>query len=90
MPPAARLLDPTSHGGLISGPGVATVIISGQPAAVAGDIHICPIPQPHPPSPFLAGSGTVLIGGRPALRLGDEAACGAQIVAGAPTVGIGG
>lgn len=90
MPLAARLLDPTSHGGVISGPGVPAVLISGNPASVAGDIHVCPLPEPHPPSVFPSGSGTVLIGGRPALRQGDEAVCGAQIVAGAPTVDLGG
>jgi uncharacterized Zn-binding protein involved in type VI secretion len=33
---------------------------------------------------------TVLIGGRPALRMGDLSGCGAPILAGAPTVQIGG
>ena len=67
MPAAARVLDPTGHPGMITGPGV-----------------------PNPPSPFPKGSMTVLIGGRPALRMGDLSGCGAPIVAGAPTVQIGG
>ena len=35
--PAARAGDLTSHGGVIVGPGVPTVFIAGQPAAVMGD-----------------------------------------------------
>jgi uncharacterized Zn-binding protein involved in type VI secretion len=92
MPPAARVGDPTGHPGVITGPGVATVLILGMPAAVAGDLHTCSLPPtagPHPPSPFSMGSTSVLIGGRPALRLGDVAGCGAPIVLGAPTVLIG-
>jgi uncharacterized Zn-binding protein involved in type VI secretion len=92
MPPAARVLDPTAHPGLVSGPGVPTVLIMGQPAAVAGDLHTCAMPPatgPHPPSPFPMGSLTVYIGGRPALRMGDLSGCGAPIVFGATTVLIG-
>ena len=92
MPPAARLGDPTGHPGVISGPGVSTVLLGGQPAAVVGDLHTCSFPPPavHPPSPFPKGSSTVLVSGRPALRMGDTAGCGAPIVMGAPTVLIGG
>jgi uncharacterized Zn-binding protein involved in type VI secretion len=88
MPPAARITDPTSHPGIITGPGVATVLIAGMPAAVAGDLHTCSFPgtPPHPPTPFMPGSPTVLIGGRPALRVGDMSGCGAAIVAGAMNV----
>lgn len=91
MPPAARVTDSTGHPGLITGPGVANVLIGGMPAAVAGDMHTCSMPSnpPHPPSPFPMGSTTVLIGGRPALRVGDSAGCGAPIFMGAPTVSIG-
>lgn len=93
MPPAARMGDPTGHPGVVTGPGVLTVLIAGQPAAVVGDLHTCSMPTPagpHPPAPFLKGSLTVLIGGRPALRMGDMSTCGAPIVMGAPTVIIGG
>lgn len=91
MPFAARVTDTTSHPGLISGPGVATVLIGGLPAAVAGDMHTCSFPgtPPHPPAPFPTGSAKVLIGGRPALRVGDMAPCGAAIVMGATNVEIG-
>lgn len=92
MPPAARVGDTTAHPGVITGPGVPTVLIGGMPAAVVGDVHTCsfPPPPPHPPSPFPMGSTTVMIGGRPALRVGDMAGCGAPIIVGAPTVMIGG
>jgi len=90
MPPAARLGDPSGHPGAISGPCMITVLIAGKPAARAGDMHTCSIP-PHPTSPIVPpASKTVLIGGKPAARVGDRAACGAPIVAGAPTVVIGG
>jgi uncharacterized Zn-binding protein involved in type VI secretion len=92
MPPAARLGDPTGHPGVITGPGVPTVLIGGLPAAVMGDTHTCAFPPPaaHPPTPIAKGSATVLIGGRPAARMGDFAGCGAPIVAGAFNVLIGG
>ena len=90
MPPAARILDPTAHPGVVTGPGVPTVLILGLPAAVVGDVHTCGLaPTPHPPAPFPTGSLTVFIGGRPALRVGDVAGCGAPIVVGASTVLIG-
>jgi uncharacterized Zn-binding protein involved in type VI secretion len=92
MPGAARVGDPTVHGGVVTGPGVATVLVGGQPAAVVGDLHSCPVPPSTghlPVSPFTAGSATVLVGGRPALRAGDPAGCGASVPVGAPTVLIG-
>jgi uncharacterized Zn-binding protein involved in type VI secretion len=93
MPPAARILDPTGHPGMITGPGVPNVLIGGLPAAVMGDMHACTMPPtagPHPPSPIVKGSATVLIGGRPAARMGDMSGCGAPIIMGFPTVLIGG
>lgn len=90
MPGAARVTDPTTHGGTVVGPGVATVMIGGMPAGVLGDMHACPIQPGHPPStPFVAGSATVLISGRPALRAGDSTGCGASVPVGLPTVVIG-
>ena len=89
MPPAARVGDVSTHGGTITGPGVSIVLVAGQPAAVAGDLHVCALPpNGHQPttSPFAAGSTTVLIGGRPALRTTDTCICGAMAVLGAPTV----
>ena len=93
MPFAARVGDPTGHPGVITGPGVALVLIGGMPAAVMGDLHTCampPVAGPHPPSPIAKGSMTVLIGGRGAARMGDMSGCGAPIVMGCPLVEIGG
>lgn len=91
MPAAARVGDTTIHGGTVVGPGVATVMMAGMPAAVLGDMHACVIPPNTghiPASPFTAGSATVMIQGRPALRSGDACACGASVAVGAPTVVI--
>lgn len=65
---AARLTDPTSHAGVVTGPGCPTVKIGGLIAAVASDLHTCGLPTPHPPSPFPMGSTTVKIGGKPAFE----------------------
>lgn len=91
MPAAARVGDTSNHGGGVTGPGVPTVLVGGMPAAVAGDLHACPLgSSTHPPvSPFLSGSASVLIGGRPALRAGDACLCGAAAALGDPTVLIG-
>ncbi|MBN8628786.1 MAG: PAAR domain-containing protein [Planctomycetes bacterium] len=97
MPPASRLTDmhtcpkvepgPVPHvGGPISGPGVPTVLIGSIPAAVVGDMCVCV----GPPDTIAKGSATVLIGGKPAARLGDSTGHGGVIVAGFPTVLIGG
>lgn len=96
MPPAARVNDmhvcplfngPSPHvGGPILPPGSPTVLIEGMPAARMGDMATCA----GPPDTILQGSGTVLIEGRPAARMGDMTSHGGQIVAGSPTVMIGG
>jgi len=89
MPPAARVGDLSNHGGTLTGPGVATVMIGGKPAAVAGDLHVCSLPpNAHQPtaSPFPSGSATVTIAGRPALRTTDSCLCGAMAAVGEPTV----
>lgn len=78
---------PKPHvGGPITGPGAATVLIAGLPAAVVGDLATCA----GPPDSLVLGSGTVLIAGKPAVRMGDTTAHGGIVVAGAPTVIIGG
>lgn len=97
MPPAARISDmhtcplvnpgPVPHiGGPVTGPGASNVLIGGMPAAIVGDLLVCT----GPPDTIVKGSATVLIGGRPAARMGDNTAHGGVIVAGCPTVLIGG
>ena len=95
MPPAARVGDhhtcplydgKSPHvGGPVSA-GSPTVLIGGKPAARVGDQCVCA----GPPDMIARGSATVRIGGKPAARLGDTTAHSGQIVAGAPTVNIGG
>lgn len=81
------LADPKPHvGGPILGPGVANVLIGGLPAAVIGDQAVCT----GSPDVIVKGSTTVLIGSKPAARIGDTTAHGGTIVAGCPTVWIGG
>ena len=79
--------SPIPHvGGPIVGPGKATVLIGGLPAAVVGDSCTCV----GPPDTIVKGSATVMIGNMPAARMGDTTAHGGTIVLGAPTVLIGG
>ena len=97
MPPAARVSDlhvcplvnpgGVPHvGGPITGPGAATVLIGGLPAARASDMAVCV----GPPDVLLPGSATVLIAGQPAVRLGDTTAHGGTVAGGLPSVLIGG
>ena len=100
MPPAARVTDfhqcplstpavptPIPHvGGPIAGPGAATVLIGGMPAAKVGDVAICV----GPPDAIVKGSATVKVMGLPAARMGDKTAHGGTILLGFPTVMIGG
>jgi uncharacterized Zn-binding protein involved in type VI secretion len=97
--PAARVSDmhvcpmvtpgvpPIPHvGGPILPPGMVTVLIANLPAARATDMCVCV----GPPDVIAMGSATVLIGNLPAARMGDVTGHGGTIVAGAPTVLIGG
>ena len=96
MPPAARVGDMhvcprvtglVPHvGGPVIPAGAPTVLIGGMPAARVGDMCTCT----GPPDSIVKGSATVTIGGAPAARLGDTTAHGGSIVAGAPTVLVGG
>lgn len=104
MPAAARTGDPTNHGGVITTPPpgaaatVARVLIGGRPAAVAGSVCACAIPQHLAmgpanvvmPNPAGLASGQVLIGGLPAARMRDQTTCGGMISGGAMNVLIGG
>jgi len=94
--PAARITDmhvcpmttgPVPHvGGPILPPGGVTVLIGGLPAARVGDMATCV----GPPDAIAKGSATVLISNMPAARIGDSCSHGGAIVAGCPTVLIGG
>lgn len=96
MPFAARITDMhvcpmvsgvVPHvGGPVLPPGSPTVIIGGLPAATLGDMLLCA----GGPDTIVLGSSTVLINAKPAARMGDTTAHGGSIVAGCPTVIIGG
>lgn len=99
MMPAARVGDmhscpqqtpgtpPVPHvGGPVLPPGAPTVLIGGVPAATMGSQCTCV----GPPDVIVKGSATVLIQNKPAARVGDTTAHGGAIVAGCPTVLIGG
>lgn len=68
-----------------------------QPAARAGDLHVCPMVTavvPHVGGPILPPAWPmVLIGGQPAARMGDLVLCAGPpdlVAIGSPTVLIGG
>jgi uncharacterized Zn-binding protein involved in type VI secretion len=99
MPPAARLSDmhtcpmqtpgtpPIPHvGGPILPACCPTVLIGFLPAARVGDMAMCV----GPPDTIAMGSTSVMIGYMPAARIGDPTIHGGVIVAGEPTVMIGG
>ena len=73
-------------GGPILPPGVATVLIGGQPAATVGDKCTCA----GPPDSIAAGSSSVMINKKAAARMGDSTSHGGSITAGCTTVIIGG
>jgi uncharacterized Zn-binding protein involved in type VI secretion len=98
MPPAARISDmhtcPMATPGTPPVPHVGGPIVKGQPnvmigfmpAARVSDTCICV----GPPDVIAKGSATVMIGFLPAARIGDNTVHGGVIVAGCPTVMIGG
>lgn len=93
MPNAVTVGDSSNHPGIISGPGISSVLIGGYRAAVKGDMHICfrqTRRSRHPATSISNGSSSVLIGGQPAARMGDSVECGAVIVSGESSVLIGG
>lgn len=73
-------------GGPIAPPGVVNVLIGNMPAATATNPAVCV----GPPDAIAKGSATVLIANKPAARLTDMTVHGGVIVAGCPTVTIGG
>jgi uncharacterized Zn-binding protein involved in type VI secretion len=96
MPFAARITDMhvcpmvtglVPHiGGPVLPAGCPNVLIAGLPAARIGDLCLCL----GPADSIVKGSGTVTIGGSPAARVGDSTLHGGVIIAGCPTVIIGG
>lgn len=69
--PAARMSDPTAHGGMIT-TGSPNVFVGLMPAARIGDDHLCPL---HGAGPIKTSSATVIINGRGAARKDDQCLC---------------
>lgn len=98
-PPAARASD--MHACPMVTPGVPPIPHVGGPIIppCAVNVITCKLPQARvtdmctcvgPPDIIVKGSVTVLVNKLPAARIGDLTAHGGSIVAGAPTVLIGG
>ena len=95
MPAAARLADshscpltvPATHvGGVIMGPGIASVKIGNRSAVAERSLCACGL---GPPNRIAKGSTSVFIHRRPAARMGDPTTHGGFITSGCPTVRIG-
>lgn len=86
---AARSTDTVVPGGIIVGPGVLSVIIQSQPAAVVATPNTI---YGNVPDTILKGSTKVFIGKmrRPAARMMDQTTLGGTIMTGATNVIIGG
>lgn len=94
--PAARITDMHAcpmvtgvvpHvGGPVSGPCAPTVLIGALPAARVTDMCVCV----GPPDMIVMGSMTVITMGQPQARLMDPTVHGGMIMAGCPTVLVGG
>lgn len=61
-------------------------MIGGRPAARVGDQCVCA----GPPDQIARGSSTVRVNGQALARQGDQTVHGGVVVAGAPTVLVGG
>jgi len=73
-------------GGPIVKPVAPTVLIGKMPQAGVTSMCVCV----GPPDVIVKGSATVLVGKMPQARIGDMTAHGGNIVAGCPTVLVGG
>ena len=74
---------PVPHvGGPVTGPGDATVLHNGKPAAVQGDLCTCV----GPPDVIVQGHPSILHNGKPAACQNDMTAHGGMVSVGEPTV----
>lgn len=95
MPAAARLADahscpltiPAAHvGGVLVGPGVASVVIGYRSAVTVGSRCACGL---DPSNRIAKGSSSVVIARRPAARMGDPTTHGGVLTSGCANVLIG-
>jgi uncharacterized Zn-binding protein involved in type VI secretion len=90
MPGAARVLVDTVVAGVITGPGVPSVVINGAPASVVGDTVAAHGEPPHTTPTIATGSTTVIIGGKFAtVQDISVASCQHKVSAGSLNVIIG-
>jgi uncharacterized Zn-binding protein involved in type VI secretion len=75
MPGVSRV-GVDSAGGIITGPGVATVVVNGSPISIIGDSVTPHKTGPHLSAKMITGSATVFAGGVGVVRYGDAASCG--------------
>lgn len=75
MPGVSRV-GVDSAGGIITGPGVPSVVVNGAPVSVIGDSVAGHGDEPHGGPTMVGGSGTVIAGGIGVVRAGDAASCG--------------
>jgi uncharacterized Zn-binding protein involved in type VI secretion len=81
MPPAVRIGDPNTAGGLALAPGATSVLINGRPACVTGTLvtpHPCcgkPGCTIHCAASTTIGSLSVLAEGKPIVYVGSTDTC---------------
>ena len=91
MPPAGKVFESlVGPGGVVTGPGAATVLIEGKPASIIGDTVSAHGEPPHSKPFIITGSSTVRIESRNATVVGiSQATCGHKVSTGATSVIIG-
>jgi len=75
MPGVSRV-GVDSAGGIITGPGVPSVIVNGAVISIIGDNVAGHGLGPHAGPTMVGGSSTVVAGGIGVVRAGDPASCG--------------
>lgn len=84
MPAIARIGDPISHGGSITG-GSTTVTAGGAGVARVGDTVVC---STHGPQTITQGSSRVTADGQGVAYDGALVSCGATVIATLTTVEV--
>jgi uncharacterized Zn-binding protein involved in type VI secretion len=73
--------------GVITGPGVPTVLVNGSPISVVGDTVAAHGDPPHTQPTIVSGSATVRAGGKPVtVQSVSTASCGHPVFTGSTNV----
>lgn len=83
--PFILLGDSLSHGGTVTSASVQSDV-GGVPIARMGDACLC---AKHGPTTIATGDPTLIIDGMAVARSGDTTACGATLIPGQMTTGLG-